>query len=53
MKRIIRVVIFVLALIALVGSAGALETNNIGIGQCLLQGGLCVLAMWLAVRKYK
>lgn len=52
MKRIIRIVIFTLALVLMIGSAGALEAENIGFGQCLLQCGLCVLAMWLAVRKY-
>lgn len=52
MKRIIRIVIFVLAFLSMLGSVGALEVGNIGFGQCLLQGGLSVLAMWLAVRKY-
>ena len=51
--KTIRIVIFALALIALVGTAGALEVGNIGIGQCLLQGSICVLAMRLAVRNTK
>lgn len=51
--KTLKLIAFALALVALVGSAGALEMGNIGIGQCLLQAALCALVMWLAVRKYK
>lgn len=51
MKRIIRLVIFALALIFALGSVGAYEVGNIGLGQCLLQGGLATLVAWLALRK--
>jgi hypothetical protein len=51
--KTIRIVIFALALVFVLGSAGALEVGNISFGQCFLQSGLGALVMWLAVRKCK
>jgi hypothetical protein len=51
--KTIRIVIFVLALLSVLGSVGALEVGNIGFGQCFLQGSIGTLVAWLAVRNTK
>jgi hypothetical protein len=51
--KTIRIVIFVLAFALVLGSVGALEVGNIGIGQCLLQVSIGTLVAWLALRNTK
>lgn len=53
MKRIIAIAIFTLALIFALGSVGAYEVENIGLGQLLLQVGISTLVAWIAVRVAK
>lgn len=50
MKNTICLITIVLALIFVVGSAGALERGNITCLQCLVQSAVALLAMWIAGR---
>lgn len=50
MKHLILVTLIILAPIFLIGTVGAFEADNIGFGQCIIQGGLSVLTMWISMK---
>ena len=51
MKNIILVSLTLIALIVVLGSAGAYDSNTIGFGQCLIQSGIAILVAWLSLRE--
>lgn len=52
MKSIIKVALILTLFLAILGTVGACEVGNIGLLQCLMQGGLCVLALY-AITKWR
>jgi hypothetical protein len=48
--RLIGMALAVLGLLGIIGSAGACECGNIGLGQCVLQGLGCLLGLWLGLQ---
>ena len=50
MKHLILVALIILAPIFLIGTVGAFEANNIGLGQCFMQSIIAIAVEYLAIK---
>ena len=50
MKSIIKVALILTLFLATFGTVGACEAGNIGLFQCFIQGGACVLALYVTMK---
>jgi hypothetical protein len=50
MKSIIKVALILALSIAILGTVGACEIGNISPLRCLIQGGLCILALYVTMK---
>lgn len=50
MKSIIKVALILALFLATLGTVGACETGNISLLQCLIQGGACILALYITMQ---
>lgn len=50
MKSIIKAALILVLFLAILGTVGACEVGNIGMFQCFIQGGACILALYLTMK---
>ena len=53
MKQIILGFVMVAALIFIIGSCGAWDEGRIGLGQCLIQSAIGIVAEYLALKNFE
>lgn len=53
MKKTIFMIVFIAALIFIIGSIGALECDNISVFQCFIQCAICIGAEIFALRNLR
>ena len=50
MKSIIKAALILGLFLAILGTVGACEVGNIGLLQCFIQGGSCILALYFVMK---
>lgn len=50
MKSIIKAALILALFLVTLGTVGACETGNISLLHCLIQGGLCILALYVTMK---